>query len=205
MFEIRFNQIVRAPYSNNAFIRNDFPGFKEDYSVLHCLIKKYKPNYFMEIGTGSGLGTKVISKAMGIKRFWLNPGKKVYSLDVPPGTDPKIMYPDGGEGHPSKAGSDCNFPYKQIFGDSYNFDFSTYYPIEGWFIDGKHNYKYVKNDTELALKSNPILIVWHDIQINEVVRAVKETMAQTRTYKLFRVLGTRMGFAVKKSLLVGGL
>lgn len=197
MQKINFNQIVRSPYSNNAYIRNDFLGFKEDYLVLHCLIRKYNPKYFVEVGTGSGRGTKVICSAMGIKKFWFNLGKKVYSLDVPPGTDPKIMYPNGGEGHPPKAGCDCNLPYEQIFGDSYKFDFSPYYPIEGWFIDGKHNYKYAKNDTKLALKSNPILIVWHDMQISGVFRAIKEVIKKNKKYNLFLVSGTRIAFAIK--------
>lgn len=152
----------------------------------------------MEIGTSSGIGTKVICNAMKIREFWFNVDKKVYSLDVPPGTNSKILYPDGEDGHPLKTGSECNLPYKQIFGNSYNFDFSPYYPLEGWFIDGKHNYKFVKNDTKLALKSQPILIAWHDLQINEVVLAVKEIMRRVNNYELFRVLGTRIGFAIKK-------
>lgn len=200
MQKINFNQIVRSPYSNNAYIRDDFPGFKKDYLVLHSLIRKYNPKYFMEIGTSSGKGTKVICKAMGIKRLWLNLGKKVYSLDVPHGTDPKILYPKGEDGHPQKAGCFCNYPYKQIFGNSYGFDFSSYYPIDGWFVDGKHNYKYVKNDTKSALNSNPILIVWHDMQISGVSRAVKEIIKKNKKYNLFLVSGTRIAFAIKLRL-----
>lgn len=197
MLEINYSNIVKPPYSDSAIVRDDFPGSKEDYLVLHSLIRKYNPRYFMEIGTSSGRGTKVICNAMGIRKFWFNLGKKVYSLDVPPGTDPKIMYPEGEDGHPLRAGCDCDLPYKQIFGNSYSFDFSPYYPIEGWFIDGKHNYKYVKNDTKLALKSNPILIVWHDMQISGVSRAVKEVMKKNKKYNLLLVSGTRMAFAIK--------
>jgi hypothetical protein len=199
MLDIDYNEIVKPPYSEGAYKRRDFPGFKEDYLVLHSLIRKYRPRCFMEIGTSTGLGTKVICKAVGLKRSRRNSGKVVYSLDVPPGTDPKILYPDGEDGHPQKAGHKCKLPFVQIFGNSYNFDFKPYYPIDGWFIDGKHNYKFVKNDTKLALQSKPIIIVWHDMQIEGVTRAIKEIMVGVRGYNLFRVGGTRMAFALKKS------
>ena len=154
----------------------------------------------MEIGTSSGIGTEIICKAMGLRRSGGSPEKVVYSLDVPPGTNPKILYPEGEDGHPRKAGYKCKFPYTQIFGNSYNFNFKSYYPIDGWFIDAKHNYKFVKNDTKLALKSKPIIIVWHDMQIREVARAVKVVMSCAKGYDVFRVRRTRMAFALKKSL-----
>jgi len=198
MIKVGYNEIVKLPYSEDAVERCDFPGFKEDYLVLHSLIKKYHPRRFMEIGTSTGLGTKVICKAMGLARFRRTPGKIVFSLDVPPGTDPKILYPLGEDGHPRRAGHKCKFPYTQIFGNSYHFDFKPYYPVEGWFIDGKHNYKFVKNDTKLALLSKPKIIVWHDMQIDSVARAVREVLKKARGYNLFRVVGTRMAFALKK-------
>ena len=192
MLKIVYEEIVKLPYSEGAVVRRDFPGFKEDYLVLHSLIRKYRPRRFMEIGTSAGMGTKVICKAMG--------GKTVFSIDVPPGTDPKILYPKREDGHPRKAGSKCKFPYKQIFGNTYKFDFKPYYPINGWFIDGKHSYKFTKNDTILALRSKPVIIVWHDMQIPGVARAVKEVMNGTKGYNLFRVKGTRMAFALKENL-----
>lgn len=200
MINIAYSEIVKPPYSEDAFIRRDFPGFREDYLVLHSLIKKYQPSRFMEIGTSVGLGTKVICKAMGLRVFHRSLNKTVYSLDVPPGTNPKILYPDGEDGHPWKAGYRCHFPYKQIFGNSFEFDFKPYYPIDGWFIDGKHNYKFAKNDTRLALQSKPLIIVWHDMQIEEVSRAVKEVIAKKKNYRLFRVRGTRIAFTLRRPL-----
>lgn len=197
MRDISFDEIVKSPYSDKAFVRNDFPGFREDYLALHSLIRKYQTATFMEIGTSTGLGTKVICTAMGIGRFQIfKTNKRVYSVDVSPGTDPKIIYPEGEDGHPSRPGKYCNLPYTQILGNSLNFDFSQYYPIDGWFIDGKHNYEYAKNDTKLALKSNPTLIVWHDMQIQGVADAVLEVMKQQNNYDLFKVLDTRIAFAV---------
>jgi hypothetical protein len=125
MENIGFSEIVKLPYSSNAVIRSDFPGFKEDYLTIHSLIRKYKPKTIMEIGTSSGLGTKVICNAMGIKKLGRNNKNiKVYSIDVPLGTDPTIIYPHGEDGHPKKPGIYCKLPFIQIFGNSYGFDFS---------------------------------------------------------------------------------
>jgi hypothetical protein len=197
--KLSYTAVVRSPYDQDAIIRDNFPGFKEDYLVIHSLIRRYQPYRFMEIGTSSGAGTNVICNAMGIRK-WLPNSKKVMSIDVPPGTDPKLMYPDETpeDGHPEKAGADCSFPYQQIFGNSLGFDFSPYYPIDAWFIDGKHNYKYAKNDTELALKSEPVLIMWHDMQMDEVNDAVHDVMQKHPKYDLRRVDGTRMGVATRR-------
>src|SRR3990167_8921347 len=151
MENIEFKDVVKNPYALNAPVRDDFPGFKEDYLVLYCLIKKYSPQTFFEIGTSSGNGTKIICKAMGFRLFFNKKNKKkIFSIDVPPGTNSKEIYPDAEDGHPKSTGIDCKLPFTQVFGNSLDFDFSPYYPIEGWFIDGKHNYIYTKNDTEQA-------------------------------------------------------
>lgn len=194
-----YTDIVKEPFTKGAIIRSDFPGFKEDYLAIHSLIRKYRPKRLLEIGTSTGNGTKVICRAMGINRLGLNPNKKVYSIDVPPNTDPSIIYPDKEDGHPERAGMYNNYPYTQLFGSSIEFDFSPYYPLDAWFIDGKHDYKYAKGDTEQALKAKPTLIIWHDLQIDEVEKAVADTMKKHSEYELYRVEGTRIGYAVKQA------
>ncbi len=69
MIEIKLSDLDLPKYSNKAIIRNDFPGFKEDYLAIHCLIIKYSPNTILEIGTSSGNGTNVICNAMGVKKL----------------------------------------------------------------------------------------------------------------------------------------
>lgn len=198
MKNVDYESVVADPYSRGAYLRSDFPGFREDYLVLHCLIRKHDPQTFMEIGTSSGLGTLVICKAMGISRLSMNK-RKVYSIDVLPGTDPTILYPGGEDGHPARAGERCAYPYAQLFGDSYTLDFLPYYPLEGWFIDGKHSYDYVVHDTQSALEASPILIVWHDMQIEQVERAVVDVMSEyLQSYSLCRAVSTRMAFASRK-------
>lgn len=200
MKKIEFKKLVTRSNTINAVVRNDFPGFKEDYLGIHVLIQKYNISTFLEIGTSTGNGTRVIANAMGIHRwmFWKNVGKKLCSIDVPPGTDPKIIYPGAEDGHPQKAGAACDLPYTQLFGDSTKFDFSPYYPLDGWFIDGKHNYEYAKKDTKQALKSQPKLIIWHDKQIDGVTEAIVDLMGKNKQYELFDLVGTRLIYAVKK-------
>jgi hypothetical protein len=195
---ITYLEIATDVHRRGAIERNDHPGFKEDYLVLHCLIKKYKPASFMEIGTSIGRGTNVICNAMGLKKFFLwrsNKRAKVYSLDVPPGTDPMILYPESEDGHPDRAGMYCRFPYVQLYGNSVHFDFCGYYPLEGWFIDGKHDYYHVKSDTEKALAAQPKIIIWHDADMLPVKEAAIDVLSRHRDYELFFVEGTRIAFA----------
>lgn len=200
MKKIKFSQVVTKKLREGAILRLGFPGFKEDYLGIHCLIRKYKPNTFCEIGTSSGEGTNVIGNAMRMSRFlfWKNFDKKLYSIDVPQGTDPKKIYPGAEDGHPIKAGAMCKIPYTQLFGDSTKYDFSTHYPIDAWFIDGKHDYKYAKADTLQALKSNPYLLIWHDKQIEGVTEAITEVMRSRKEYQLFNLEKTRLLYAVKR-------
>jgi hypothetical protein len=192
---IAFVAIVTKKLRKDAVIRTDFSGFREDYLVLHCLLKKYNPKTLMEIGTSSGRGTKVICNALATN----NPAKdvKVFSIDVPPNTDPSIIYPQHEDGHPVKAGMDCDLPFVQLFGDSQNFDFRPFYPLEAWFIDGKHSFAFAKNDTVTALLANPKLIIWHDLQIDEVYEAVVEVMSQRTDYDVFWVANSRVGYAIR--------
>jgi hypothetical protein len=195
--EIPYEDVVRRELSRGAVKRKDFPGFREDYLAIHCLLRLHEPKRLFEIGTSTGRGTKVICRAMSDRR-WGRPdtADRVFSLDVPPGTDPSVIYPEGEDGHPQQAGRDNPYPYTQLFGDSKSFDVSPYLPIDAWFIDGKHNYEYARSDTELALTSDPALIIWHDLQIEEVERAVEDTVRPLGRYRVRRVGGTRVGYAV---------
>jgi hypothetical protein len=195
--EISLEEVVQPELMKGAVVRDDFPGFREDYQVVHCLIRRYQPERFFEIGTSSGNGTKVICKAMSRRPIWPDTKNRVYSLDVPPGTDPTIIYPGAEDGHPAKAGAANRYPYTQLFGNSKSFDVTPYLPLHGWFIDGKHDYEYAASDTRLALTADPSLIIWHDLQIDEVAQAVEDVMSERPEYRVRRVSGTRVGYAVR--------
>jgi hypothetical protein len=188
MQDISYTDVVCVPFSKKAITRNEFPGFFEDYMVLHCLISKYKPFTFIEIGTSTGRGTNIICNAMQ--------KRKVFSIDVPQQTDPGIIYPLREDGHPDVAGKYCKRSYQQLYGDSCHFDYSPYYPLDGWFVDAKHDYEHCLADTRNALLANPKLIIWHDMQIEGVTKAVVEAMSLRVDYQVFRVTDTRMAFAV---------
>ena len=197
-----YDHIVTRPFCDKALLRGDFPGFREDYLVIHSLLRRYLPRSVIEIGTSTGLGTNVICNALGVPRSgWRGRVQRssdirVYSIDVPPDTDPNIIYPEAEDGHPRVAGADCVFRYHQIYGNSTTYDFSSLYPLDAWFIDGKHNYEYAQRDTAQALKAAPILIIWHDLQIPDVERAVADSM-RAHPYRINRVGGTRVGYAVR--------
>jgi hypothetical protein len=200
--EVRFADIVKPPYSSGAVERTDFPGFREDYLVLHALIRRYRPRRLAEVGTSYGSGTNVICRAMNVRRgvrlFRRRRTERVLSIDVLPGTDPAVIYPDGEDGHPKRAGQNCRYPYTQLFGDSTTYDFEPFYPIDAWFIDGKHSFEYVAKDTQQALRADPKLIIWHDMQIDGVASAVADVMS-LRPYDVRLVRGTRVAFAVRRS------
>jgi len=174
-----------------AIYRDDFPGFKEDYMAIHLIIKKFKPQTLMEIGTNSGYGTNIICNAME--------GRKVFSIDLPADYQMEKIYSkvNPEDGRPSNVGIMCKFPFTQLWGNSKEFDFSKFYPIDAWFIDGKHNYEYASADTKNAMLSKPSVIIWHDININEVQQGVIESLNHTE-YSLYYVENTRVAFAKRK-------
>ena len=188
---VSLKQLSAGGYGRGAISRKDFPGFYEDYLAIHCILRRYAPPNILEIGTSSGTGTNIICNAMG--------GGKVISIDLPPDFDNEEMYPEHEDGKPAKPGADCRFPYVQLFGNSKDFDFSPYYPLAAWFIDGKHNYEYAAGDTRQALKSSPDLILWHDVQMEEVHNAAKDVMAGAG-YKNYYVENTRVAFSSKMKM-----
>jgi predicted O-methyltransferase YrrM len=188
---LTFNDIFLNPKNVDfAIIRDDFPGFKEDYISIHLIIKKYLPKTFIEIGTNSGLGTNIICNAMG--------NNTVYSLDLPAEYDMSLIYSkiNPEDGRPNNIGQYCKFKYIQLWGNSKTFDFSKYYPLDMWFIDGKHNYEYTYSDTTNAINANANIIIWHDINIDEVQNAVIDIINK-KYYNLYYIENTRIAFAEK--------
>lgn len=188
-------EIINDALIKDAII-NNYPchGFVLDYMVLHSLLKIYGENIlrFLEVGTNMGIGTQIIKNALGDKSV-------VYSLDLPPelshvGRD----YP--GKERLSKL---CNLPFMQLLGDSTKFDYESIYPIDGWFIDGEHNYNNPLIESKAAIKSNANLIVWHDSDIDDVYRAISDAFKGNNDYELFRVTDTRIAYALRKNLFNG--
>jgi predicted O-methyltransferase YrrM len=184
-----------------AIENNEYTGFKEDYHVLWCLLKKYNPASVFEIGTNMGTGTNIICHAL--------PDAKVYSLDLPTELAHISLQHPVSEGKGDAVGSKCKKPFTQLRGDSMMFNYKDY-PVEAAFIDGEHDYDHVFKETVgIAAHLNDIkLIIWHDADMPEVAEGIEHAIAYANSvragfelpnrFELYRVTDTRIAYAVKQ-------
>ena len=175
---INQGQVCKAPYNKKAILRND-RLFVDDFLTLHSLLKMAQPRSVFEIGTCTGEGTLIMKNAIG--------NNVVYSLELPLN---ESTYDIG------VAGKMCYLPYVQIVGNSMTLDYTEFYPIEAWFIDGAHEYTFVLHETKQAVLSAPSIIIWHDADIPEVFQAIKDGLDDRDDYLLYRVNNTRIAFAI---------
>lgn len=182
-----YSDLVTPDLVADAIENDEFPGFLQDYHVIHVLLQKYRPKSVLEIGTNLGRGTSIICNAL--------PDAEVYSLDLPTELAHKSLQHPISEGKGDKVGCLCKFPFTQLRGDSMKFDFSQY-PCEAYYDDGDHTYENVFHETKEMLKHNPKLIIWHDADIPEVWKAI--TDALSNEYRLHRVTDTRIAYAVRQ-------
>jgi hypothetical protein len=169
-----------------------------EFICLVLLLKRVKATRVFEFGTYKGVS---------ITQFAINlpEGSNIYTLDLPDDpintrlviADPEdadiAVEKDKGSLIPSELRPRITF-LKQ---DSAAFDESPYAgQMDLVFVDGAHNYDYVKNDTEKGwrmLRSDGI-IVWHDFRPSDpgVVRYLLES-----SYKPVRIINTTLAFACK--------
>lgn len=185
MIQRTYNNTVIPDYLSDAIENREFPGFLEDYHVLHSLIRQYKPQTFFEIGTNMGTGTKIIKNAMG--------DGVVFSLDLPFDQLHHSMKKGGND----LVGHHCDLKFVMLRGDSMTFDFSRY-PAEGYFVDGEHDYEHPFRETTEILKLKPKIIIWHDLHCRPVQEAIDDAFIYEGGYDLFMVDGTRVAYALKK-------
>lgn len=190
MKQLTFEQVYNKNLAEGAILNEEFTGFKEDYLTLHCLLKYHMPKTLFEIGTNMGTGTKIIKNALG-------PGSTVYSLDLPTELAHISLQHPINEGKGDSVGHKCDLPFIQLRGDSMEFDYSEY-PCEAYFIDGEHDYSHPNHETKEVLKNNPKLIVWHDSDMETVYNAIVDAFEGVGNYDLYRVIDTRIAFAVRK-------
>lgn len=186
MKQIVSTEIITPELSEGAILNELMEGFREDYLCLHCLLKIHKPTRFMEIGTHKGTGTKIIKNALG-------EASEVISLDLSaPEAILTNQYPESG-----KLGENCDLPFKQIMGNSLNYDFTWHYPINGWFIDGEHDYQHVYRESREAIKSKAQIIIYHDADMHPVFHSITDAfkMPGGENYELFRIIDTRIAYA----------
>ena len=184
-----YKDIVTPELLAGAIENNEFYGFKEDYHVLHCLLRTFKPKSVFEVGTNMGRGTNIICNAV--------PKANVYSLDLPTELAHISLQHPISEGKGDKVGSLCKFPFTQLRGDSLNFAFEDY-PCEAYYIDGEHEYINARHESLAAASCDGKLIIWHDADMLPVYDGIKDAL-KTLPYELYRVADTRIAYAVKKT------
>src|SRR3972149_5309293 len=119
-----FKDIYTEELAQGAILNEEFTGFKEDYLVLHCLLRKHRKvlNTFLEIGTNMGTGTRIIKNAI--------PHANVFSLDLPTELAHTSLQHPISEGKGDNVGSKCDLPFTQLRGDSMTFNYKVVYPID---------------------------------------------------------------------------
>ena len=193
---IKYEDVVTEELLQNTLDHNPHTGFLEDYRVISCLLKKYKPKTLFECGTNVGSGINVIKTAL--------PEIKVYSLDLDYATmmQNSKQYPIGENGE-DRVGSAARFVYTQLRGDSMTFDFSKY-PCECYFIDSEHNFEVPYHETKTIAQLFPKVIIWHDSDIPEVWAAIRDGLKDAEfwnpeaQYDLVRVEDCRVSYALKR-------
>lgn len=178
----------------DAIINDEFEGFKEDYLVLHSLIRKYRPKDFFEVGTNMGRGTEIICNAVYKYHF----DAKVYSLDLPTELAHISLQHPISEGKGDKVGSLCKLPFIQLRGDSMKFDFAQY-PCEGYYIDGEHDTIHAQHESTEVFLLNPKIVIWHDTDMKAVMDGILASLEFGKfDYELYRVEDTRISYALRK-------
>lgn len=163
--------------------------------VLAVLIKVSKAHQCYEIGTYKGWTSHFLASLVGHEG-------KVYTLDLNSGQNaifgvkPRDEYglSEDEIGYVSKQCQIHKNQVEQLFGDSAQFDFSSYKEqIDVVFIDGAHSAAYIKSDTENALTMvhDNSLIIWHDYKYAcpEVVEYLNK---MAKDYKLYHIKNTSL-------------
>jgi len=208
MIEQYIEDVVTPELMEGAILNEEFEGFKNDYAVLHCLLriaaKKYeslkgnvitKSHHFtvFEVGTNMGTGTNIICNAVKD----LDPYPIVYSLDLPTELAHISLQHPISEGKGDRVGERCTFPFEQLRGDSMTFDFSKY-PCDAYFIDGAHTEQHVSHELKQVLKCKPAIIIFHDADLQCVMDGIVAGMKGAKGYELYRVENTRIAYLQKK-------
>lgn len=191
MTEQLFKDVYDEELAEGAIINDRMEGFKEDYLLLHCLLRKYNPKRFMEVGTHTGFGTMIIKNALGKESI-------VVSLDLPDDQADRSKQHPISEGKKG-VGHECTLPFIQIKWDSLTYDFS-FPKCEGYYIDGEHDWSHVFVESSAVLNQNPKIVIWHDADLPEVNKGILEALKNHINYDLYRVVDTRIAYAIKKDI-----
>lgn len=174
----------------NPYGPNHWTTVKFDQSALVNIIRTYRVESFLEIGTWEGFTTLCM---------WLVPGvTRAKSIDV------CAEYEVGGSEYhnPSHLKRYARYFDGITPVEFANIDSSKYVPYDGEkydmvFIDGNHNYEYVKSDFALAQKLSPRVIAFHDFDNGNpgVDKFLEEIVGE---HQIFNYKGTAVVYVEAK-------
>lgn len=155
---------------------------------LAYLIQVLKPKSVLEIGTFRGRTTALFA-ANGEEQI------HIWTMDLPPDRCSHIV----GEFY---APSVHSKKITQLYGNTLTYNFDTYTKsMDFVWIDACHDYKYVVNDTEIAINCTKPggWIAWHDYRHTSnwsgVTRHVRDLANDRRLTNIRHILGTSIAIA----------
>jgi predicted O-methyltransferase YrrM len=168
-----------------------------EFIVLILLLKRAGSKRIFEFGTFKGISITQLA-------LNLPSGSEIYTLDLPDeqlntkfSTDPEDAAIAVEQGKGSLVPSELRPRIQFLKCDSAKFDDSPFAgKMDFVFVDGAHNYDYVKNDSEKGwrmLRSGGI-IAWHDCR--SLDPGVVSYLLQS-SWKPSRIVGTTVAFATK--------
>jgi predicted O-methyltransferase YrrM len=177
-----------------------------ELALIAGIIVKEKPRAIFEIGTFDGRTAMnmALNSPEDCKIFTLDLPKELASetrFKISARHLPLIDKDVSGERFRNTSAEEFPAKYKitQLLGDSGKFDFSPYYnSMDLIFIDGSHDYDYVLNDSEIALKllrDGKGIILWHDYRVGmEVVKAIETFRNQHRQLSIYHLKNTSLAY-----------
>ena len=168
-----------------------------EFTALLLLLKRANSKRVFEFGTFKGISITQLA-------LNLPPESEIYTLDLPDeslntqfATDPEDAAIAGETGKGSLVPAALRPRIRFLQSDSAKFDESPFTgKMDFVFVDGAHNFDYVKNDSEKGwrmLRPGGI-IAWHDCRHQDpgVVRYLLQS-----GFKPSRIAGTTVAFATK--------
>ncbi|MCB0264522.1 MAG: class I SAM-dependent methyltransferase [Calditrichaeota bacterium] len=179
----------------------------DEMSTIAAIVKKFQPKRIFEIGTMNGRTT--LNMALNAPDDC-----EIFTLDLPADAAENTKFniskrylrlvdkAQSGELFANKSAIDfpCIQLIKQLYGDSGTFDFSRFEnSIDVVFIDGSHDFDYVLNDSEIALKllrNGKGIILWHDYRPEiDVVPALEVFRKRHPEIEISHIRDTTFAFA----------
>lgn len=168
----------------------------QEQIILLSLAKQRGANAVFEFGTFDGKTTANLAANLGA-------GADILTIDLPAAdaNSAKLPIGKGDMRYVMKGRVGAKLEgvpnVRKLYGDTARFDFSPWYGTRDFiFIDACHEYEYVRNDTEIAMKllKPSGIVAWHDYgEWVGVTRALNEFQAgDPRLRGLRHVRGTTL-------------